>query len=199
MTPASPKLPSKNRNGFTSSSCASLLKFVYDCASLPCAEEAAVQSIQLSFLRYSQGLEIAPLQKPASKTFILFAAATPKLIFRHSSPERARIFGATSQRVWSELLKTNAQQEQPVQPLCPKCLHRHQHPQFRLAVFFHFSRSFAISNPALVSLLERAHLQLLVTALLLIATRTRHLNRWGFACLLNTPAATSCLQSIHSR
>lgn len=156
-------------------------------------------STQLSFLPYLRGLEIAQPQKPASKTFMLSVAAIPRLIFRHSSLAKAKICGATSQRVWNALPRRSAPQQQLAQPLCPKLLHQHQFLQLRLAVSFHFSRSFAIFNPALDWLLETARHLLQLKAVLMLLTRIRHPNRLGCACLLSTQAATLYLPSMRSR
>jgi len=153
-----------------------------------------VQSIRLSFLPYLQELESAQLQKPASKTFIRSPAATPKLIYRHSLPARARSCGATSQKVWSALLKKNV----PLL-LCPNLLHPRQLPRFPLALFFRFSRSFVIFNPALDLLLATARRLLPLKAMLLLLTRIRRRSRLACVCLSSTPAAILYLLSMRSR
>ena len=155
-------------------------------------------SIQRNYLPCLQGSVIAQRQKPVFKTSILSVAATLKLTYHRSSRARARTCGATSQRAWSALQKKNVLRR-TLHPSCrPNPLHRHRCLQFLVAAFYRFNRNFAIFNPALAFLLERARQASLATASPILLMGTAHLNRSGCACLSSTPAATSCLPPIRS-
>jgi hypothetical protein len=97
------------------------------------------------------------------------------------------------------LQKKNVPLPQLVLSRSPKHPHRHQFLLLQVAAFFRFSRSSAIFNPALVLVLERARLQAVLTALLILLTLTNHLNLSGCACLSSAPAAILCLPSMPSR
>ena len=152
-----------------------------------------------SFLPYLQELAIVQLRSPEFKTFILTVSGTRKSTYHHSSPARARICGATSQRVWSGSQMRNVRLQQLVLSHSLKLLHRHHFLQLRVAVFFHFNRNFAIFNPALVLQLEKSLLLFLLTVVLMFLTCTKPLNRSVCACRLSTQAAISCLPSMPSQ